>query len=115
MIGSCYVYQKIKAIPLSVNNARQGRRFKTTAYKEYRESIAKKLIYQNIPDGVPLAVTIIRGFSNKASDIDNPLKPFLDCLQDKYGINDKNIYKLEIVKKIVPNGEEFIEFDIRKI
>lgn len=48
------------------------------------------------------------GFSNKASDLDNPVKPILDILQKKYGFNDRDIYELHIKKTIVPKGNEYI-------
>lgn len=49
-------------------------------------------------------------YSNKASDIDNCIKPFMDILQKKYHFDDKYIYKLLINKHIVPKGQEKISF-----
>ena len=46
---------------------------------------------------------------NALSDIDNPIKPFLDILQKKYQINDRDIMRLEIIK--VVTKDHFIEFD----
>lgn len=63
------------------------------------------------PDG-PLYLKIVFGFSNKASDIDNPVKPFIDILQKKYKFNDKRIYCLQVDKKDVKKGEEYIYFRI---
>ena len=51
------------------------------------------------------------GLSNKASDIDNPVKPILDILQKKYGFNDRDIYELHIKKTIVSKGNEFISIN----
>lgn len=97
--------------PLSVNQAWQGRRFKTDKYKSYESSVMLRLKPLNIPDG-NLEVQIQVGFSNKQSDLDNVLKPFLDILQKKYGFNDSRIYHLCVYKRIVPKGQEFISFDI---
>ena len=47
---------------------------------------------------------------SKLSDIDNPLKPFLDILQKKYGINDRDINELLVKKTVVKKGDEFIFF-----
>lgn len=52
------------------------------------------------------------GFSNTASDIDNPVKPITDILQHTYNFNDKSIYQMLLTKKIVPKGQEFIQFTI---
>ena len=101
--------------PLSVNEVWAGRRFKTPAYKSYEQELSyllpKKL---EIPNG-KLELKITFGFSNKASDIDNPVKPLLDILQKTYGFNDKKIYKLEVEKVDVKKGEEYIEFKIDQL
>ncbi|WP_172972277.1 MULTISPECIES: RusA family crossover junction endodeoxyribonuclease [unclassified Marinobacter] len=49
-------------------------------------------------------------YSNKLSDLDNALKPFIDCLQKRYLFNDNRIYKLEVEKFIVEKGAETIRF-----
>ena len=105
------MYLKIK--PLSVNQAWQGKRFKTKTYKDYEKEILALMPPLSVPDG-RLSVSITFGFGNSASDIDNPLKPFLDCLQKRYGFNDKMIKRLEVDSIKVKKGEEFIEFDIKK-
>jgi Holliday junction resolvase RusA-like endonuclease len=55
------------------------------------------------------------GLSSKNADIDNPVKPFVDCLQKRYGFNDRHIYKLTVEKVDVKKGEEFIEFELKPI
>jgi hypothetical protein len=50
--------------------------------------------------------------SNVLSDWDNPVKPFQDILQKRYGFNDKNIFKAVVTKVKVPRGYEFIDFEI---
>ena len=102
---------KIKIKPLSVNDCWQGRRFKTKAYNDYEKELfyllPKKL---KIPKGKKLKLRIWWGFSSKASDIDNPVKPLLDILQKKYGFNDKSIYQMVVEKEDVGKGEEYIIF-----
>lgn len=103
--------KKIAIVPLSINRCWQGRRFKTKEYSEYEEEVLMLLPKMKIPEG-NLAVKIRLGFSSKASDLDNPIKPILDILQKGYGFNDKKIYKLEVEKIDVEKGSEFFEFTI---
>ena len=98
---------KIDIKTLSVNKCWQGRRFKTKIYKNYEEELLWILPKMKIPKG-KLKLKIEVGFKNKLSDIDNILKPFIDILQKKYGFNDRDIYKIEIEKKIVK--KEYIKF-----
>lgn len=60
----------------------------------------------------PYKITIEFAFSSILADIDNPLKPFLDVLQKKYNINDRDVYRLEVVKTVVKKGSEFVKFNI---
>jgi Holliday junction resolvase RusA-like endonuclease len=105
---------KIEIKPLSVNQAWQGKRFKTPRYKQYEKDLMLLLPYKSIGKG-KIKIDIVFGFSNSASDIDNPLKPFLDILQKKYLINDKQIYHLIVKKTITKKGSEFINFEIDEI
>jgi Holliday junction resolvase RusA-like endonuclease len=105
---------KLNIKPLSVNSAWQGKRFKTPKYKRYESDMFLLLPKINVVEP-PYRVNIIVGFSNKASDLDNICKPFLDILQKKYGINDKHIEILHIEKQIVTKNNEFISFEIVEI
>lgn len=102
----------IKIKPLSVNKAWQGRRFKTQDYKNYELELLSKLPKLELPKE-PYFLKIKVGFSSKAADLDNVLKPFLDVLQKRYNFNDKEIYKIEIEKEIIKKGNEFISFEIK--
>jgi len=97
--------------PLSVNEVWQGRRFKTKKYKAYEKEVIYTLRPMVIPEG-PLQINLKFGFSNSASDFDNPVKPFVDCLQKKYGFNDKRIRRAIIDIEMVKKGNEFIEFEL---
>jgi Holliday junction resolvase RusA-like endonuclease len=72
----------------------------------------EKLPLLNISKKIKLSVSMVVYYSNKRSDIDNFIKPFLDILQTKYGFDDKQIYKLSVVKEIVAKGNEGITFKI---
>lgn len=99
--------------PLSVNEAWQGRRYKTTDYKDYEAIVCALLPRLTVPDG-KLCLTVEFGL-NMQADIDNPLKPFIDCLQKKYGFNDRDIYQLNVTKKAVKHGGGYIQFSIDSI
>jgi Holliday junction resolvase RusA-like endonuclease len=96
---------------MSVNNAWQGRRWKTSEYKAYEQEMMLLLPKLKIPEG-KLRVDLKFGMSSRASDIDNPVKPFLDILQKKYGFDDKRIFKMIVEKIIVKKTDEYIEFRI---
>ncbi len=97
--------------PLSVNKAWQGKRYKTPEYKRYEREVFYMLKPFKVPEGnLKLAMTF--GFSNAASDIDNPVKLFVDVLQKKYGFNDSRVYRMELNKVKVKKGCEFIEWEI---
>jgi len=99
--------------PLSVNQVWRGRRFKTQAYKNYELELLHLL-----PPGRfngDLKVNVIFGFSSKLSDIDNPLKPFLDILVKRYNFDDRQIVELNVRKEIVNKGKEFIKYKIKEL
>lgn len=104
----------IQIKPLSVNDCWQGRRFKTDKYKDY-EKLVLLMLPKQIDVSGPFRIKIEFGFSNVQSDIDNPLKPFLDILQKKYSINDKEVYELIVKKTVVKKGNEFIRYSISQI
>ena len=106
---------KISIKPLSVNQAWQGRRFKTPAYKTYEQAVLLSLPKLTIPDGL-LVLRLEFGHSNKLSDIDNGIKPFLDCLQKKYGFNDNKVKVLMVaVNNDVKKGAEYTKFAIESV
>lgn len=99
--------------PLSVNEAFKGRKFKTDKYDTFIRNcllILPKTI--SIPDKTNIRLAIEFGFSSKASDVDNCLKTFIDCLVKKYGVDDRFIYELHVFKAIVKKSEEYIKFKI---
>jgi Holliday junction resolvase RusA-like endonuclease len=105
---------KINIKPLSVNQVWQGKRFKTKAYKDYEQEAWYLLPNKNIPKG-KLHLILEAGLSSKNADIDNIAKPFIDILQKKYIFNDKMIYKLDLIKKDVKKGEEYIKFNFKNL
>ncbi len=105
---------KLNIKPLSVNECWQGKRFKTKEYKQYEKDVLLMLPKLKLISS-PYSIEIEFGFSSSLADIDNPLKPFLDILQKKYNINDRNVYSLNVKKSIVTKGNEFIKFQIKSL
>ena len=103
---------RIKIKPLSVNEAFQGRRYKTPKHQAYRDSLQYLLKPTVIPEG-DLFLIVEFGLSNMQADVDNHLKCFVDALQDKYGFNDKRIVAILSSKTKTAKGNEFIEWEIK--
>lgn len=102
---------RINIKPMTINRAWKGRRFKTDEYRSWRTEMFYTLPKIEVPDP-PFKVSFEFGFSTKNSDIDNPVKCCLDAIQDKYRINDRDVYRLEVEKKMVKKGGEYIKFKI---
>lgn len=98
--------------PLSVNEAYMGRKRKTAKYRAYEADLPMLLPEIEVPPRGDLGLRVTWGFSSSASDLDNPLKPFLDILQTTYGFNDKRVHELIVHKVKTDKGDEFIEFDL---
>ena len=103
---------KLNEKPLSVNQAWQGKRFKTPAYQDYEKNIMLRLPAGKVDPAAMLRLEFFFGFSNAASDLDNPVKLLIDIAQKKYGFNDKMIFELNVRKRIVKKGEDFIQMGI---
>jgi len=106
-------FTKINIKPLSINEAYQGKRFRTKKYDAFISHIMyllpKSIVF---PNKDHIVIGLIFGFSSKSSDIDNCIKTFVDCLVKKFGVDDRNIYELHALKTIVKKGDEFIKFKI---
>lgn len=98
--------------PLSVNEAWQGRRFKTKKHKAYREQLQLLLPSTvHVPEG-RIEARYTFNVSNTQSDYDNLIKAFQDALCDKYGFDDSRIYRAIIEKNLVKKGQESIHFEL---
>jgi len=105
---------KIDIKVLSVNEAWQGRRYKTDKYRAYQKHLTLLLPKIVVPPG-KLKLILEFGMSNMASDIDNPIKMFLDILQKKYWFNDRDIWELEAKKFKIEKGKEYVKFEFISI
>ena len=104
---------KVKIKPLSANQLWQGRRFKTKDYEIYEKELSTLLPKYKVPKG-RISLILEVGLSNKNADLDNCLKGILDIMQKKYLFNDKHIYKMDLSKRDVKKGEEYIKFRYEK-
>ncbi len=103
---------KLDIKALSVNDAWQGRRFKTPDYKRYENDVALLLRgVQRAPEGKLQATYRFYMKNHKVADNDNPVKPLQDILV-KCGVlkDDRYIYRTIIEK--VPSDHEYIEVEI---
>lgn len=100
----------IYVAPLSVNQAYTGRRFNTHKKKYFTAMVKKELEYCKLVDCVaPYEVHYIF-YIDKRQDIDWCIKVAQDIICDYFGINDNQIYKLIVEKRI--SKEHYFEFDI---
>jgi len=106
---------KINIKPLSVNDARQGKRFKTPEYKRYEKAMDLLLPKADLSRYSKIELKLTFFFSNKLSDIDNPTKCVLDILQKKWKFNDSKIYRLILIKEIVAKWNEWIGIEVWEI
>lgn len=96
--------------PMSVNDAWQGRRYKTPQYNKYQRDVLLLLPKITVPPG-RLKLILELGFSNIQSDLDNPIKQILDILQKKYIFNDSRIWEINATKVKVEKGKEYFKFE----
>lgn len=100
---------RVNIRPLSVNEAYKGRRFDTDKKKAFVNSLLW-MLPKKVDTFDKMQINIKLGFKSGASDIDNHIKAFLDCLQKKYKFNDNRVYRMVLDKEVVK--EPFIEFEI---
>lgn len=104
------IHVKLGLKPLSANDMHFMNKKKDTAkYKKYKGTI-KDLVggdYKVDPKA-QLKLTLIAGYSSKASDLDNAFKPLLDSMQLSMGFDDKQVYEIEAYKDVVKRGEEYL-------
>lgn len=82
----------------------------TKEYREFKSDIYSLLggaKYDLKPDA-KLKLSLVVGYSNSLSDLDNAFKPLLDSMQLAMGFDDRQIFEIESLKDKVPKGEEYI-------
>ena len=103
---------KIPLKPLSVNKAWQGRRFKSSYYKQFEKDISKLLprARKTMKEEIEIHYTFyLKNY--KLSDVDNLIKPLQDQLVAKgYFKDDRQIVFLTAEK--IKSIEDKIEVEI---
>ena len=97
--------------PLSANKmSGRNKSYQTPEYKAYQQEIRDELegIEWPFKDN-PVSFHVEAGFSARQADLDNIIKPLLDTFQRIYDeFNDNKVYYVELNKKIVAKGEEYL-------
>ena len=106
------VQGKHKLKPLSVNQCYLGRKRKSGLYRTYERNVKALIMKLRLTYKGPLQAHFAFGFSSKASDYDNCIKPLQDILQDVFEFNDNKIYKATVEKHIVDKGSEYFYYHI---
>ena len=107
--------------PVSINKAwYRNRRMKSKEYKNFQDELMLYLQGVECPSRVVenqcrLEASLVFGFSNPNSDVDNCIKTTLDTLQSWFGFNDKIIYKVTAEKKHVKKGEDYLQIKLEEI
>lgn len=100
---------RVKCKPLSINAAyfrkRGGDVVKTKEYKVFEDAMEAAL------EGIELEstewmydISYKFGFARVTSDVDNPIKPTTDVLQNILGFNDRQVYRIT-AEKYVGSGQ----------
>lgn len=85
--------------PISINQCWQGKRYRTTNFKKWQELVCHSLPKKQMILGEIGLIIHLYLDSILKSDIDNFLKPLIDCLvKKKYIKDDRYINYLEVRK-----------------
>ena len=106
-----------KTKPISANKMFVMRnKHKTADYLKYQNEIRDELMGVLWPFGTDqVSFYVEGGVSTRAADLDNLIKPLLDTYQNIFDdFNDSKVYHIELNKKIVPKGEEYISVKVEQ-
>ena len=104
---------RIPLAPISVNECWQGRRFKTSKYDDFIQDMLLVMPARKCVEGA-LSIHLTFGLpSLLRGDLDNLVKPVLDCMVKKGWIKDDR-YINEIVARKVKSKEKYIEIEINE-
>jgi len=106
---------KLNIKALSVNEAYQGRRFRTPKHDVFKTAIKYLLPPSYDMPEPPYCIYFEFGVSSPLSDGDNLVKCAQDSIADKYGFNDRFIKRWVIDVEKVEKGKEYIKFKIEHL
>ena len=90
---------------------RKGRTtYKTSDYKRFQEDMGTILMGEKWPfKNSPVHFIVYAGLSNRASDLDNIIKPLLDTYQNIFEeFNDKTVQGIILQRDRVKRGGEYL-------
>ena len=104
----------LKLKPLSANKMFYRNKNKTVEYRRYQEEMRDYMMGMVWDFGKdPVAFEVTAGFSNRAADLDNIIKPILDTFQNIFDdFNDNRVYKIKLDKDIVKKGNEYVNIKV---
>jgi len=106
---------KIFRKPLSINEAYQGRRFRTPKYDLFKRDLRFLLPDNYKIPSPPFVIYLEFGLSSISGDWDNCIKTAQDCIAEKYGFNDKLIKRGVVDVVDVQKGHEYFSFKIETL
>lgn len=110
-MGKVLLEVRLNQKPFSANKMHYAKFKKDTKeYREFKEEIMELLGNHDygFKETDKLKLSLVVGYSNSLSDLDNAFKPLLDSMQLAMGFDDKQIFEIEALKDKTKKGEEYI-------
>ena len=104
----------LKLKPLSANKMFYRNKNKTVEYRRYQEEMRDYMMGMKWDFGKEyVGFEVKAGFSNRAADLDNIIKPILDTFQNIFeDFNDNRVYEIKLHKDIVRKGNEYVNIKV---
>jgi len=110
-LGKVVLEIRLNQKPFSANKMHYAKFKKDTKeYREFKEDIMDLLGRQkyDFKETDKFKLSLVVGYSNSLSDLDNAFKPLLDSMQLAMGFDDKQVFEIEALKDKTKKGEEYI-------
>jgi len=110
-LGKVIIEVRLNQKPFSANKMHYAKFKKDTKeYREFKSDIFELLgghKYAFKPTD-KFKLSLVVGYSNSLSDLDNSFKPLLDSMQLAMGFDDRQVFEIEALKDKVSKGDEYI-------
>lgn len=110
-MGKVIIEVRLNQKPFSANKMHYAKFKKDTKeYREFKSDIFELLGGHKYDFKATdrFKLSLVVGYSNSLSDLDNSFKPLLDSMQLAMGFDDKQIFEIEALKDKVTKGNEYI-------
>lgn len=110
-MGKVIIEVRLNQKPFSANKMHYAKFKKDTAeYREFKEDIFGLLGNHeyDFKDSDKFKLSLVVGYSNSLSDLDNAFKPLLDSMQLAMKFDDRQVFEIEALKDKVKKGDEYI-------